>query len=260
MHVILKFFANLYIKLENYLLIVGYTFNLFLAVVFFSFDLWNRRLEFFRQMFVSGVKSLGVVSIVALFTGMILALQTGIELSRFGTEEYVGIVILNSMVREMGPFMTAIIIAASVGSAIAAEIGTMAVSEELDALHVMDINPVRFLVVPRIWALAIMVPILTVYSNVLGVIGGAIVAKTQLLLDTDVYFKNALETLENKDIFVGLFKSFVFGLTIGTVSCSQGLRASGGALGVGKATRLTVVQSLLLIIIFGYFITGIFYR
>lgn len=211
-------------------------------------------------MYISGVKSLGVVSVVAFFTGMILALQTGIEMSKYGTEEYVGVIILNSIVREMGPFMTGIIIAASVGSAISAEIGTMAVSEELDALEVMDINPVRFLVVPRMWALAIMVPVLSVYSDVLGVIGGAIVAKTQLLLDQDVYFRNALDTFDSKDLFVGLLKAFIFGLTIGTISCSQGLRAKGGALGVGRATRMTVVQSFLLIIIFGYFITGLFYR
>ncbi len=257
---ILHFFAYFYQILADFVLRVGFIFHLYLSTLFFAYDLWNRREDFFRQMFISGVRSLGVVSIVALFTGMILALQTGIEMSRFGTEEYVGIVILNSMVREMGPFMTAIIIAASVGSAIAAEIGTMSVSEEIDALRVMDINPVRFLVLSRIWALALMVPVLTVYSNVLGVIGGALVAKTQLLLDTDVYFKNALETLENKDIYVGLLKSYVFGVTIGAVSCGQGLTASGGALGVGRATRLTVVQSLLLIIIFGYFITGLFYR
>jgi phospholipid/cholesterol/gamma-HCH transport system permease protein len=238
----------------------GYVFNLFLSTLLYSFDLWKRRTEFVQQMYISGVKSLGVVSIVALFTGMILALQTGIEMARYGTEEYVGIVILSSMVREMGPFMTAIIIAASVGSAISAEIGTMAVSEELDALHVMDINPLRFLVVPRVWALAFMVPVLTVYSDVLGILGGAVVAKTQLLLDHTVYFRNALDALDNKDIFVGLFKAYVFGVTIGSVSCANGLRTTGGALGVGRATRSTVVQSLLLIIIFGYFITGIFYR
>lgn len=238
----------------------GYVFNLYLATLFYSFVLWKRRSEFLQQMYISGVKSLGVVSIVALFTGMILALQTGIEMARYGTEEYVGIVILSSMVREMGPFMTAIIIAASVGSAISAEIGTMAVSEELDALYVMDINPLRFLVVPRVWALAIMVPVLTVYSDVLGILGGAVVAKTQLLLDHSVYFRNALDALDNKDIFVGLFKAYVFGVAIGSVSCANGLRTTGGALGVGRATRSTVVQSLLLIIILGYFITGIFYR
>jgi phospholipid/cholesterol/gamma-HCH transport system permease protein len=254
------FLADIYQAIVKQLRYIGYTFNLFLASGFYFFDLWKRRREFFQQMYISGVKSLGVVSIVAFFTGMILALQTGIEMSKYGTEEYVGVIILNSLVREMGPFMTAIIIAASVGSAISAEIGTMAVSEELDALEVMDINPVRFLVVPRIWALSIMVPVLSVYCDVLGVIGGAIVGKTQLLLDQDVYFKNALDTLDSKDLYVGIFKAFIFGITIGTVSCAQGLRARGGALGVGRATRLTVVQSFLLIIIFGYFITGLFYR
>ncbi len=257
---IIQFLAGISQSIGRIFVSIGYSFNLFLAAILYSFDLWKRKYEFFQQMYISGVKSLGVVSVVAMFTGMILALQTGIEMSRYGTEEYVGIVILNSLVREMGPFMTAIIIAASVGSGISAEIGTMAVSEELDALLVMDINPIRFLVVPRIWALALMVPVLTVYSNVLGVIGGAVVAKTQLLLEYDVYFRNALDTLENKDIFVGLLKAYVFGITIGTVSCANGLRAKGGALGVGRATRATVVQCLLLIIIFGYFITGIFYR
>lgn len=257
---ILNFLANIYKVIYHNVLSIGYNFNLFLASVFYSFDLWRRRRDFFLQMYISGVKSLGVVSIVAFFTGMILALQTGIEMSKYGTEEYVGVIILNSLVREMGPFMTAIIIAASVGSAISAEIGTMSVSEEIDALEVMDINPIRFLVVPRVWALSITVPVLSVYSDVLGVIGGAIVAKTQLLLDHDVYFRNALDTLDNKDLFVGIFKAYIFGITIGIVSCSQGLRAKGGALGVGRATRMTVVQSFLLIIIFGYFVTGLFYR
>jgi len=217
------------------------------------------RREVVDQLYITGIKSLGVISVVAVFTGMILALQTGLELRRYGQEEFIGSAVAVSVIREMGPFMTGLIIAASVGSAIAAQLGTMAVSEEIAALEVMSINPNRFLVMPRLVALALMMPILTVYTNMLGIIGGGIVGATQLGVSFQVYLDNATRYAENKDLFVGLFKSLVFGIIIATVACHQGLMTSEGAVGVGRATRQTVITSFLFILIVGYMITRLFY-
>lgn len=217
------------------------------------------RREVIEQLYITGIKSLGVISVVAVFTGMILALQTGLELRRYGQEEFIGSAVAISIIREMGPFMTGLIIAASVGSAIAAQLGTMTVSEEVAALEVMSINPNRFLVMPRLVALAIMMPILTVYTNVLGILGGGIVGATQLGVSFQAYFDNVTRFAENKDLFVGLFKAFVFGIIIATVACQQGLNTTEGAVGVGRATRQTVITSFLLILIIGYMITRLFY-
>ncbi|MCC7300019.1 MAG: ABC transporter permease [Verrucomicrobia bacterium] len=217
------------------------------------------RRETMVQLYVTGIKSLGVITVVAFFTGMILALQTGLELRRFGQEVNIGTAVTIVMIREMGPFMTALIIAASVGSAIAAQLGTMAVSEEISALEVMSINPNRFLVMPRLVALAVMMPILTVYTNILGILGGGIVGSTQLGVAFQAYLDNATRYAENKDLYVGLFKAFVFGIIIATVACYQGLATTEGAVGVGRATRQTVIISFLMILIVGYMITRLFY-
>ncbi len=217
------------------------------------------RHEALYQLFLTGIKSLGVITVVALFTGMILALQTGLELRRFGQEVNIGTAVTVVMMREMGPFMTALIIAASVGSAIAAQLGTMTVSEEIAALEIMSINPVRFLVMPRLVALSIMVPVLTVYTNILGVVGGAIVGLTQLGVSLTAYFDNATRYAENKDLYVGLFKAFLFGIIITVVSCHQGFSTTEGAVGVGRSTRRTVIISFLTILVVGYIVTRLFY-
>ncbi len=217
------------------------------------------RREVLIQLFITGIKSLSVITVVALFTGMILALQVGIELRRFGQEVAIGTGVTVTMMREMGPFFTGLIIAASVGSAIAAQIGTMAVSEEVASLEVMSINPVRFLVMPRLLALIIMMPVLTVYTDILGSVGGAIVGYTQLGVPLDAYYENAIRYAQNKDLWVGLLKAVVFGVIIATVACHQGFSATEGAVGVGNATRRTVVISFLTILSVGYMISRLFY-
>ncbi len=217
------------------------------------------RHEVLYQLFVTGVKSLGVITVVGMFTGMILALQTGLELRRFGQEVNIGTAVAVVMMREMGPFMTGLIIAASVGSAIAAQMGTMTVSEEIAALEVMSIDPVRFLVMPRLLALMVMMPILTVYTNIIGIVGGAVVGYTQLGVAIPAYFDNATEYAQNKDLYVGLFKAVLFGIIITTVACHQGFSAKGGAVGVGMATRKTVIVSFLTILVIGYMVTRMFY-
>ena len=217
------------------------------------------RRETVMQMYVAGIKSLGVITIVAFFTGMILALQTGLELRRYGQETNIGTLVMVVMIREMGPFMTGLIIAASVGSSIAAQLGTMAVSEEISALEVMSINPNRFLVMPRLVALTVMMPVLTVYTNLVGIIGGGVVGVTQIGVAFHAYLDNAIQFAANKDLYVGLFKAMVFGVIVATVSCYQGMTTTEGAVGVGRATRASVVISFLLILIVGYMITRLFY-
>lgn len=235
-------------------------FMLFEAVWFLQFAFGRRsRHETVTQLYVTGIKSLAVITVVAMFTGMILALQTGLELRRYGQEVFIGSAVSVSMIREMGPFMTGLIIAASVGSAIAAQIGTMSVSEEVAALEVMSINPNRFLVMPRLFALAVMMPVLTVYTNILGILGGAVVGSTQLGVSIRAYMDNATQFAHNKDLYVGLFKAFVFGIIITTVACHQGFMTTEGAVGVGKATRRCVIISFLVILVVGYMITRLFY-
>lgn len=231
------------------------------ATLFIPWALDKRsRHELFYQLYLTGIKSLGVITVVAAFTGMILALQTGLELRRFGLQQNIGTAVTVVMLREMGPFMTALIIAASVGSAIAAQLGTMVVSEEVSALEIMSINPVRFLVLPRLLALAIMMPMLTVYTNILGIVGGAVIGATQLQVSFQAYFDNAQLYAQNKDLYVGLLKAFVFGVVIATTACHQGFSTSEGAVGVGQATRRTVIISFLVILVLGYMLTRVFYR
>jgi phospholipid/cholesterol/gamma-HCH transport system permease protein len=225
----------------------------------FAFSRRHRR-AVITQMFTTGIRSLGVVTVVGLFIGMILALQTGLELRRFNREINTGAVVTVAVVREMGPFMTGLIVAASVGSAIAAQIGTMTVSEEVSALEVMSINPARFLVMPRLAALLVMMPLLTLYTNVMGVLGGAIVAETQLGVALPAYIDSAQWFVTNKDLYVGLLKAIVFGAVIATVACYQGFATRDGAVGVGMATRRTVIHSFLIVMGLGYVISQLFYE
>ncbi|MEI6970780.1 MAG: ABC transporter permease [bacterium] len=215
--------------------------------------------EVLNQMYVGGIMSLSVITVVSIFTGMILALQTGIELRRFSQEAFIGSAVMMSMLREMGPFMTGIILAASVGAAFAAQMGTMVVSEEIAALEVMSIDPIRLLVMPRLVAMAIMTPLLSFYGCLMGVLGGAIVGKTQLGVSWAAYITNATTFVATKDIYVGLFKAFLFCVIVVTVSCHQGFLTTNGAVGVGKSTRRSVVMSFLAILISGFFVTKIFY-
>ena len=258
------FHANNFVEATgHYLITVFHCSGQAILITFRAFGWFihikKRRAEIGRQLFNVGIKSFGVTSVVALFTGMILTLQTGLELKRYGQEVNVGFIVTQTMCREMGPFMTALIIAASVGSAIAAELGTMTVSEEVDALQVMSINPISFLVMPRLVALLVMCPVLTVFTNVVGISGGGFVANTQLAISWSSFYQNATEMLALKDLYVGIFKAFVFGIVVATISCYQGLSTTNGALGVGRATRKAVVLSFLLVLIVGYFLTRLFY-
>ena len=217
------------------------------------------RHEVLYQQYVASIKTLGVVTVVALFTGMIMALQAGLGLRDYGQEYRVGWLVTEVMLREMGPMMTGLILAASVGAAMAAQIGTMVVAEEVAALEVMSINPARYLVMPRLLALMIMTPLVVVYTNVIGVVGGALVANTQLGVSFATYFEWATRYSRNKGLFVGLLKAEIFAIIIATVACHQGFSVSEGAVGVGRATRSTVITAFLAILVAGYMITRLFY-
>jgi len=217
------------------------------------------RQEVVVQMFVSGIRSLGVITVVAVFTGMILALQTGLELRRFNQEVNIGTAVMISMLREMGPFMTGLILAACVGSSMAAQIGTMVVYEEIAALEIMSINPVRFLVTPRLVAMAVMTPLLAFYTCMMGVVGGGIVGATQLDVSWSAYFENSTRFAVPKDLYVGMFKAMLFGIIITTVACHEGFSTTQGAVGVGLSTRKAVIASFLIILICGYLVTSLFY-
>ncbi len=219
----------------------------------------NSRDAFMRQLYSAGIRTLPVITVVGLFTGMILGLQVGLALRRFNQETFLGAAVMISLIREMGPFVTGICLSACVGSAMAAELGTMTVNDEVAALEIMSVPPVRFLVSPRMGALLVMSPILAFYACVLGVIGGGLVGYTQLNVDFNQYITSAMSIAEMKDLFVGILKAGVFGVVIGTVSCFEGFSVKMGAVGVGRATQRSVIVSFLLILMFGYMITRMFY-
>lgn len=254
-----KFFDDIGGRIIEMVDFAGYAIILLANTILYLRNIIDKRKEIVKQMYIAGVKSFLVASIVALFTGMILSLQAGFEMKKFGQQAFVGNLVMASMTREMSPFVGAVVLIASVGSAIAAEIATMKVSEEIDALMMMRISPIKFLVMPRVVALAIMFPVVAIYFTFLGVIGGGLVAFSQLDVSWELYYKHAMDSLQFKDVYVGLMKSLIFGVIVSIVSCAKGLRAYGGALGVGQATRSSVIASFLLILINGYFITAIFF-
>ena len=219
----------------------------------------DSRRDLFRQLYATGIRTLPVVTVVSFFMGMILALQVGLELAKFNQEIYLGAAVMLMLLREMSAFCCGICLAACVGSAIAAELGTMKVNDEIDALVIMGIPPARFLAAPRILALVLMAPIIAFYCAIIGAIGGGVVGATQLNVDFQQYMSGALWMSQEKDLYVGLAKATVFGLIIGVVSASEGFGTSLGATGVGKSTQRAVIVSFLSILIFGYMITRLFY-
>lgn len=218
------------------------------------------RRDLFANLYATGIRTLPVVTIVSLFIGMILALQVGLELRRFNQEMYLGAAVMLTLIREMAAFSCGICLAACVGSAIAAEIGTMKINDEIDALRVMGISPIRFVAAPRVLALVLMAPILAFYCCIVGAIGGGIVGATQLGVNFDQYMSSAMSMAGTKDLMTGLLKALVFGFLVGTVSVHEGFETDHGAIGVGKSTQRSVILSFLLILAFGYMISRVFYQ
>jgi phospholipid/cholesterol/gamma-HCH transport system permease protein len=197
-----------------------------------------------------------VVALTGLFTGMVLAYQSAIAFGRFGAEELVGTVVSLSMVRELGPVLSGVMVAGRVGSAMAAELGTMRITQQIDALRTLAVDPVRFLVAPRLFAATLMLPCLVVFANLLGILGGGLVAVHALGASPRVYEARALQYLAVEDLRVGLVKAAIFGATLALVSCHHGFFVRGGAREVGRAVTRSVVVSLALILVFDYLVTA----
>ncbi len=213
----------------------------------------------FEQCKKAGVDSLPIVSLIAFFIGVIMALQTAIQMQRLGAEMYIGSIVALSMVRELGPVITALVVAGRVGASITAEIGSMQVTEQVDALQTLATSPIKYLVVPRLLALSIMEPLLTLYANIIGIFGGYLICVYRLGVSSGMYRYITFSALLYKDLFTGLFKALFFGMIIAFVSCYEGFNVEGGAEGVGKATARAVVTMFILIIAFDCLVTALFY-
>lgn len=210
---------------------------------------------FLRQLMIVGYYSLPVVGMTALFTGMVLALQIYVGSSRFNAESAVATIVVIGITRELGPVLGGLMVAGRVGAAIAAEIGTMRVTEQIDALVTLSTNPHKYLVTPRIYAGIITLPILVLIGDIIGVSGGYLVSTETLGFNRGNYLKNTFEFLESIDVISGLIKASVFGFIITLMGCYHGFNSSGGAQGVGRATTNAVVSSFVLILISDYFLT-----
>jgi phospholipid/cholesterol/gamma-HCH transport system permease protein len=212
-----------------------------------------------RQIERVGVNSIPVVLVTGAFTGMVLALQSYTGFRRFNAEAYVGTVVALSMTRELGPVLSGLMVSGRVGSAMAAELGTMQVTEQIDALYTLATNPIKYLIVPRFLASLVIMPILTVFADAVGMLGGYAVSVYLLDSNPTIYVRRTYDYLDLEDIYIGLLKACVFGMIIAIIGCYQGFNAQGGAEGVGKATTRAVVLSSLLILIANYFITALFF-
>jgi phospholipid/cholesterol/gamma-HCH transport system permease protein len=210
----------------------------------------------FKQMIEVGINSLPVVLITAVFTGMVLALQSYTGFKRFGAEGLVGSVVALSMTRELGPVLTALIVAGRAGAAMAAELGTMRVTEQIDALETLATNPIKYLIVPRFFSSVIMLPALTIVSDIVGILGGYFVTVVLLKANVTTYMRMTWDFLEVQDIYSGLIKALFFGAALSLISCYKGFYTKGGAAGVGKATTGAVVLSFMTILIADYFLSA----
>jgi phospholipid/cholesterol/gamma-HCH transport system permease protein len=208
-----------------------------------------RRDTLFDSMYAIGVQSVPVVAVIGTFTGMVLAVQSFTQFRQFGLETQLGGVINKSMFRELGPVLAATMLAGRVGSAMAAELGTMRVTEQIDALSSMGANPIQFLVVPRFLSCLLMIPTLTIMAVFMGVVGGAAYCIYFLGIDSHHYSSNAQRYVENWDLIYGIIKSVFFGATIGVISCYRGFNCQPGAEGVGRAATTAFVYSFVVIII-----------
>ncbi len=210
----------------------------------------------FQQMENVGVQSLPIALLTATFTGMVLVLQTGIQLERFGAKLYASGIAARALTREIGPVLTSIVLAGRVGAGITAEIGTMKVTEQLDAMRCMAVDLVDYLVAPRFIAALIMLPLLTILSDLVGIAGGFIVGVSSLGITPQLYFNSTLLWLEHGDLWSGIFKSIFFGGVIAIIGCHNGFEAGYGAQGVGQATTKSVVMSSITILVLDYFLTS----
>lgn len=251
------------------MLILGYLNNMLntfgsMAILLFQTIYWSfegfktNKFSFknlFDQMSRIGVDSLSMVAITGFSTGAVLVVQIGYQFAQMGAQSYIGGVVSLAMARELAPILTAIVVAGRVGSAIAAEIGTMKITEQIDALETLATNPVSYLVVPRFWGCTIMLFMLTIFTNVIGMIGGSLVAVHQIGLTLVSFRDSILQMLLIQDLIGGLFKATIFGAIIAIIGCYKGFTTTGGAEGVGESTTSSVVLSIMMILAVNYFLT-----
>jgi len=259
-----EFFGGVGQNLTEIFVGVSRLFGLFISVIrVFILSLFQKKVINFRhvlrQMVLMGVDSAGIICLVGGSVGMVLALQAAYQLKQFGAVLYTGSLVSVSMARELGPLVAAIVISGRVGARMAAELGTMTVQEEVDALTTMGLNPLRYLVAPRCLALMLVLPCLTIISDVMGMTGGFLVGTLGLHINPNLYLAKNFDALVVRDIYTGLIKSGIFAALIALVSCHQGLSVEGGAEGVGKATTQAVVISIILIIVVDCLATAVIY-
>lgn len=211
--------------------------------------------DIIEQLDVIGIGSLTVVVLTGVFTGMVLALQSGLTLDQFGARSVVGRLVSASMVKELGPVLTALMVTGRVGSGIAAELGSMMVTDQIAALRALGTDPVRKLVVPRVVAGTLMLPVLTIIADGVGMVGGMIISVTQLKVASSIYWSNVVEGLYAADLWMGLIKPFVLGFALVTIGCHVGLRAKGGTQGVGRATTNAVVGGSVIVLAVDFLVT-----
>jgi phospholipid/cholesterol/gamma-HCH transport system permease protein len=212
------------------------------------------------QMGAIGVGSLGLVIIVSLFTGGVAAVQAAYQFQNVVPMRFLGAVILRSVIIELGPVLTALVVGGRVGAAIAAELGTMKVTEQIDALRAMGVNPIRYLVVPRVFAATIMLPVVTILSDAIAILGGFIVAVVTVKISPATYTNSLKDFFYTKDLMSGLIKALIFGNVIGTMGCFYGFATEGGAEGVGKATTRAVVSSCVLVLVLDYVLANVLFE
>jgi len=253
----MRFFNIIINKLLNVAQGLGEMLALLCETVYYFKEAPRNLNSIFRQMNLIGVGTLPIAMLVALFVGMVLSVQTGTELALYGTQEAIGAIVGVSMVKELGPVMTSLLVAGRIGSAMAAEVGAMEVYEEIDALKTLEISPVRYLAMPRLIACLFTVPALVAFSMVVGILGGGIVAEVNPMINVpfSVYYDNMIRALSYQEIFKGLLKAMVFGGIIAHVGCYIGFKTSGGARGIGESTTQSVVLSFLLIMVANYLLT-----
>ncbi|MDQ6770483.1 MAG: ABC transporter permease [Gemmatimonadota bacterium] len=246
-------------SLQEFFVLAGKALGFIFVKPFYTADL-------FQQMDVIGVGSLGIVLLTGFFTGMVLALQSSVQLQAFGQTALIGRLIAGSMVRELGPVLAGLMVAGRVGSGIAAQLGSMRVTEQIDALNTLGTDPIKKLVTPRVLASLIMLPVLTIINDFIGILGGNIIAKFYLGQPAALYWRTVFEQMLSggftlhyipNDFVQGLTKPFVFGGIISLVACYNGMKTTGGTEGVGLATTRTVVTASILILVVDYFLTQV---
>src|SRR5512134_69414 len=242
------FAKNGLVEVQEYIRLLGLTARAVVTPPFYFRDM----VEQFQAI---GLGSMTVVLLTGTFTGMVLALQMGFTMDQFGARSMVGRMVSASMVKELGPVLTGLMVAGRVGSGIAAELGSMMVTDQIAALRALGTDPIRKLVVPRILAGIVMVPILTVIASAIGIVGGWLVTSTLLRVASSVYWNAVVQGLYMQDVWMGLIKPFVLGFTIVSIGCHVGLRTEGGTQGVGRSTTNAVVVSSVAVIAVDYLVT-----